>query len=54
MDEKTPTCHEPIIDCLQPPKPISLCCAHHHQELLVPGSPQIMVMIAWGAGLRAL
>jgi hypothetical protein len=50
MDEKTPASHEPIIDCLQPPKPISLRRAHHHQELFVPRPQQI----ACRARLRAL
>jgi len=50
MDEKTPTSHKSIIDCLQPPKPISLRCAHHHQELFVLRPQQI----ACRARLRAL
>ena len=50
MDEKTPTCHKLIIDCLQLPKANSRRCAHRDQELFVPGPQKITVMIAWGRG----
>jgi hypothetical protein len=50
MEEKTPTCHKSIIDCLQPPKPISPRLSTPRAVCAGPAADPVVTVC--GAGLR--